>query len=352
MSRSKGAVIGAVVGLAGMAMPAAVSAKTVTVSAGVPASAVKSFKPTGAEVNNFFGEKTTVSVGDTVKWTGLSSNFHTVDIPPKGGSAQPLLIPGAGKVGAVDAAGVPFWFDGYVPPIGFNPVLFAATGGKSYNGSGRVDSGLPFTPKQNNFSVKFTKAGTYHYFCDVHFGMQGTVVVLSKGKKTPSTTSVTRAVTKQVKTDLAEAKTLDTTAPPANTVDLGSAGPGGVEVLAMFPAALHVSVGGTVTFTMTKDSREVHTGSVGPLAYLTGLANSFNSPAFDQEAVYPSSPPAAGPIVVTQTSHGNGFANIGAVTENTATKLSPSGQIKFNQAGSYHFQCLIHPFMTGTITVS
>jgi plastocyanin len=351
MRRSRGAVIGAVVGIAGIAMPVAASAKTLTISAGLPASATKSFKPTGAQVNNFFAGTVTINAGDSVKWTGLSSNFHTVDIPVKGGTSQALLVPGAGKAGATDAAGVPFWFSGYVPAIGFNPVLFAPSGGKTYTGAARVDSGLPFSPSQNNFAVKFTKPGSYHYFCDVHPGMVGTVVVVAKGKKSDSAKTLAAAVSKQVKTDLTEAKALDKTSPPANTVDLGSAGAGGVEVFAMFPSALHVAVGSTVTFTMTKGSRETHTASVGPPAYLTSLANSFNTPAFDQQAVYPSAPPPAGPIVVTQTSHGNGFGNIGAVSETNAA-LHTSGQIKFDQAGTYHFQCLIHPFMTGTITAS
>jgi plastocyanin len=351
MRRSRGAVIGAVVGIAGIAAPAAASAKTVTISAGIPTSAAKSFKPTGAQVNNFVGGTVTINAGDTVKWTGLSSNFHTVDIPLKGGTAQALLVPGTGKVGAIDAAGLPFWFDGYVPPIGFNPALFAPAGGKTENGSARVDSGLPLSPSQNNFAVKFAKTGTYHYFCDVHPGMQGTVVVVAKGQKSETAKALAAAVSKELKTDLTLAKKLDKTAPPANTVDLGSAGAGGVEVFAMFPSALHVAVGSTVTFTMTKGSRETHTASVGPPAYLTTLANSFNTPAFDQQAVYPSSPPAGGPVVVTQTSHGNGFGNTGAVSE-TNPALHTSGQIKFTQAGTYHFQCLIHPFMTGTITAS
>ena len=52
------------------------------------------------------------------------------------------------------------------------------------------------------------------------------------------------------------------------------------------------------------------------------------------------------------TSHGNGFANVGALDNNPFTKTIPSsGKIDFTTAGTYHFVCLIHPNMHGTIIV-
>ena len=44
---------------------------------------------------------------------------------------------------AIDAAGSPFWFNNLVPNLGFNPALFAPSGGNTYNGSKACDSGLP-----------------------------------------------------------------------------------------------------------------------------------------------------------------------------------------------------------------
>ena len=51
------------------------------------------------------------------------------------------------------------------------------------------------------------------------------------------------------------------------------------------------------------------------------------------------------------TSHGNGFANVGALDRDSGTPLPPSGTIKFTQPGTYQFICLIHPFMHGTVVV-
>ena len=49
--------------------------------------------------------------------------------------------------------------------------------------------------------------------------------------------------------------------------------------------------------------------------------------------------------------HGNGFANIGGLDRDPTTPLPASGQIKFTTPGTYHYACLIHPFMHGTIIV-
>jgi plastocyanin len=34
------------------------------------------------------------------------------------------------------------------------------------------------------------------------------------------------------------------------------------------------------------------------------------------------------------------------------TPLPSSGKIRFTQAGTYHYICLIHPFMRGTVIVT
>ncbi len=90
-----------------------------------------------------------VHVGDTVTWTNLSSNFpHTVTFGVVG---QPFPS---------------------LPP--FSP----PSGGNTYDGSTLVNSG-PMFPG-SNFSLKFTKAGTYEYHCIFHDdteNMIATVVV-------------------------------------------------------------------------------------------------------------------------------------------------------------------------------
>jgi len=83
-------------------------------------------------------------------------------------------------------AGNPFWFNGKVPVLSFNTALFGRSGPASYNGTTRVDSGLPLGPKTADFKVKFLTAGTYKYTCDVHYGMRGVVIVKPKGAAVPS----------------------------------------------------------------------------------------------------------------------------------------------------------------------
>ena len=59
------------------------------------------------------------------------------------------------------------------------------------------------------------------------------------------------------------------------------------------------------------------------------------------------------PILLTPTSHGNGFANIGLIDRDPGTPtIGASGKIKFSTPGVYHFICLIHNNMHGTIIVT
>lgn len=348
-----------------VAAPAAAQAKTVTVYTGPPPNADKlvpasarmsaSFKARyNPDVNAFFPQKVTIHVGDTVSFIrGMMP--HTIDIPPVGGQDVPLLVPTGANAGAVkDAAGNPFWFDGKVPALGLNPALLAkGPNSVSYDGTKRVESGFFLGHgAAPNLNVRFTKAGVYKVFCDVHYGMTGTVVVLPKSHPAPSAAQAKAALTAQLMGDLKALKAAAKIKPATNTVSVGSSGPGGSELFAMFPATLHVKVGTVVTFSMSRDTREVHTVTFGSKAYLTKLVHGLLSdPLLTQQALYPSDSPALGPIVVSSTSHGNGFANLGGLDEDSMTPLPASGQVRFTTPGTYHYVCAIHPFMQGTIIV-
>jgi plastocyanin len=305
------------------------------------------------EVLAFFPSNVTIHVGDAVVWKGMSINFHTTDLPGTAGSALPLITPTTTPptmvTGVNDFAGNPFWFNGHVPQLGFNPALARPSGGHKYGGTGRVDSGLPFQP--GSFKVKFTKAGKYAYFCDVHPGMKGTITVVAKGRKIPTAAQEVAAIKKQQKSDTAEAKTLAATKISGNIVSLGLKGNGDVEILRMFQGVTSVPVGTTVKFEMAPGSFETHTATFGPAAYLGPLGDSFVAPVPDPRALFPSSPPPS-PIPLDGTSHGNGFANTGTVADHAGSTLPAFGEVTFNQAGTYHFECLIHEFMKGVIKVT
>jgi len=336
--------------VAAVALPAAASAALKTVYVGPPPSAQPALQQYGADVNNFFRQKITIHEGDTIEWA--FQGFHTVDIPPVGQGDLPLILPGPTVTGVLDAAGNPFWFNDKVPSLNLNPALFGPSGGSTFNGTARVDSGLPLGPPAG-YKVTFTKAGTYTYFCDVHAGMQGTIVVREPSRPIPSAAQDARALNRQVRRAVRIAKRLSQTVVTGNNVDIGSAGPQGVEVFAMFPNNLTVKQGTVVRFSMTPLSREVHSATFGPEDYRNMLANSLGGPLpWDQQGVYPSDQGTVNPIKLTETTHGNGFANTGLLDVDNTTPIPVDRQIQFNQPGTYHYQCLIHPFMTGTITVT
>jgi plastocyanin len=345
MHRTVKAAALACAAMATVALPAAANARTKTVYAGAPPTAPKLIQ-TIASVNDFFLHKVTVNVGDKVKFVNMG--FHNVDFPGASGKDLPLIAPGSTVTGVNDAAGSPFWFNGKVPALGFNPAAIQPAGGTSYDGSKRVDSGLPLGPPKP-FTVTFTKAGSYKYFCDVHPGMVGSVNVLAKGKPVPSATADTATLKSQVKGANTTAQGLTTTKLAANTVSLGVAGPRGVEIYAMVPTTLRVKPGTVVNFTMSKGSREDHTATFGPKAYLKKLASSFTSPSFAQEGLYPSAP--SQPITLDPTTHGNGFANTGFLDQDPLTPLPAAAKIQFTKAGTYRYICVIHPLMSGTVIV-
>jgi plastocyanin len=301
------------------------------------------------DINAFFNKKTTINVGDKVSF--VIDGFHTVDLPGKAGTPQPLIVPGKLATGVNDAAGNPFWFDGKVPNVGLNTALFVPPKGKTYNGTKRLDSGIPAgngPPKP--FNVTFTKPGTYKFFCDVHPGMVGTVVVKPAGKPIPSAKQDAKALSAQMTADIKAAKQIAVTKPPTDTVSLGESTPGGVELYAMFPTSLTVNAGTVVTFQMSKHTSETHTATFGDTSTLKTLAKGFEGINFPAQGVYPSDPTQ--PVQESPTNHGNGFANVGALDNTPATATIPSsGKIDFTTAGTYHFICLIHPQMTGTIVV-
>jgi plastocyanin len=357
MQRSIGAIVAT---CAVLALPATAAASTKTVFAGPPPTTQKlagkvlgkSFVQTyNPDVNDFFLHRVTINAGDSVSF--IQAGFHTIDLPGKSGQDLPLILASSTKVSDVkDAAGSPFWFNGVVPNLNLNPALFARSKSTVYNGSTRLDSGLPpNSGKPKPFTVKFTKAGVYKYFCDIHLGMVGFVVVKPKGKTVPTAKQDAAALKTQITGDLNTAKGLAKTKVAADNVSLGEGAPGGVELFTMFPSTLTVKTGTTVTFSISKNSREVHTATFGPVPYLTALANGlFATPGPTAQGAYPSSPTQ--PILLNTTSHGNGFGNIGVVDTDSTSPNPTSGKITFTAPGTYNFICLVHPFMHGTVVVT
>ncbi len=347
-----------VAALAVLAVPASAGAATKTVDMGTPPSVGKKLQNLGSDADAFFPRTTTIHAGDRVKFAPVG--FHSVQFPKKGAKPLALVSPGTPVSGANDAAGAPFWFNGQ-PQLGFAPALLKSGFGKSfsYTGAKNVSSGLPLSNRPKAMTVRFPKAGSFTYYCNVHAGMKGKVRVLGASRSVPSAAADKATVKRQIAAALKAAKPLPATKAPANSVVVGPQGKGGVAYFGFAPAKLTVPVGTAVTFQMAPGSYEDHTVSFGPAnfkderdttTYLNKLAASFNSPAFDPAATYPSDPPGT-VATLTPALHGNGFWNAGVMDQSSATPLPPSGKVTFGQAGTYDYYCLIHPFMHGQVIV-
>ena len=355
-----------------LAAPSAAQAATKTVSLGPPGSAQaqipKATAPgAGFDVNAFFPGAITVRVGDTVSFA--VGGFHTVHFPAKG-KFSPSQLPTPAVNGLVDAAGVPFWFNGR-QSANFNPLLFTSKFGKktlTYSGAKEALSGLPaFGPKgpPKPLTIKFTKAGLFNYICDVHPGMRGTVRVNAKRKGAPSAAADAKRVKAQVARAIAVMKGLEkATTPGANTVSVGAEGRDGVTLFGMLPADLSVPAGTTVTFKMPTGSTENHTATFGPGAegfgtengpakgtYVGDIAANFSDKG-DARADFPSEAPGTPPVGLSPLLHGNGFWNTGVLDAVAASPLPPNGTVTFTTPGVYAYGCLIHTNMKGTITVT
>src|SRR5689334_16138646 len=101
----------------GLGVPAVAAAAQKDVSLGPPSSASKALQKTGSDVNDFFPHRTTIHVGDTVRF--VPNGFHTVDLPGRRTRKLPIITPqGQPITGVLDAAGAPFWFNS-LPQVGF-----------------------------------------------------------------------------------------------------------------------------------------------------------------------------------------------------------------------------------------
>jgi plastocyanin len=342
-----------------LVLPCAAQAAQKDVSVGPPTSAQKALQSTGSDVNDFFPHQTTVHVGDTVRF--VPNGFHTVDLPGSRTKKLPVISPLGNPIsGSVDAAGAPFWFNGQ-SQVGFTPSLLKSSFGKSksYSGSSAVNSGLPLAQRPKPMKVRFTKTGTFRYFCDVHYGMTGIVRVVRSSRPVPSARADKATLAAQVRITLATAKRIaKTPAPAANTVDIGEQGKGNVTLFAFNPASMTVPTGTTVTFRM-RSRTEIHTATIGPgdpakeqpPTYLSQIEAGLQGAVLDPRGVFPSDAPGA-LAALTAASHGNGFWNSGALDEDPATTTVPtSSAVTFAGPGVYQVYCMIHPFMHGTITV-
>ena len=335
----------------------------VTVSAGPPLTAPPPGVSKHADALSFFPRNVTVHVGETVTWQFFG--FHTVTFP---GTKRPypFAVPTGKQPRIEDAAGQPFWWSGKAPLLVLSPLALLPQGGSTVSSpSETVSSGLmrilsaPANQPPAPYSLTFTKPGVYHYQCAVHPTMHGSVIVLPSTTGGPSAASEAAAAQALLQKTIADVKKLQVLAKPKakHTVFVGYGHAAtGAEVTAFSPGRLDVNVGDSVTF-VNHDQTDIHTVTFGPPKFTGKLENNFVAPHGKQLRLsglgaFPSEPPGA-PVQYNGTNHGNGFLGSGILEPQGAPPSAgpKSFTVTFTKPGTYHYECLIHQNMDGTIVV-
>jgi plastocyanin len=338
----------------------AVAANTYTVFLGEQGPAPAG-TPKGSTLDSFFPGKVTIVSGDKITFS--SATFHTASY----GFAQPALImgdPAKGKYsGIVDSTKTPFYFNG-LPKLIYNGQAFGPFGSTTITSTAPVSSGAlspsgnSAHPKPATATFTFQRAGVYQFFCAVHPGMKGTIVVKPAGGAAPMTpTQVQAEALQQVSAGWAAAKAAAAAAkPPANTVDVGVGNAS--TLLAYFPATLNVKAGTTVNF-VNRAPREVHNLVFGPKKYIEQLQKQtdlFPTGPKSPNQVAPFLPYGSEPkgqYTYTGTNHGNGFFATPLTVGPSPVPLPKAWRVTFNTPGTYKYFCWIHgPDMAGTIVVT
>ncbi len=252
--------------------------------------------------NVYNPHKINVYVGDTITWVNHSKlEPHTVSFGPMSvlqglSRARVLVTPQQGGP----------------PQLALNPMLAFPTRSATYDGTGFANSG--FLRQGQRWSVTFTRPGTYRYFCLLHFpGMFGVVVVHTRP------------------------------APSHNYSVLTGYGPSTSAADAYFPEILTIHAGDTVTWR----GAEFHTITLAPAATIAHLRANFIVPV----------PQAGGPPKLTLNPQvvlptgGHVYNGTGMLSSGLLQPPHNTFSITFTKPGIYHYSCLIHPGMDGTIRV-
>jgi plastocyanin len=343
-SISKGGVVGlragAVAALAALVVAPAlpVQAQSTPQTWEVQVGSAATTAPPVFEPQAYGPDPLVIRVGDRVTWSPVAG--HTVTFTA-GKPAPALILPGSG-------AGELMLGPGFAP-IGVTP---GPTGiSATFDGSAQVSSGdlgqaLPDVPPV--MTVTFTKAGTFGYVCLFHPGMRGTVEVRDASAALPESPAQAKArgqatlgfLQSMIREQAGMVRPGD--AAGIHTALAGMGNGYGASALAFINGDKTIARGDTVVWT-NADPIENHT-----ITYASGGA----PPEFIEPRPQAGGPPQLViPASVAQPSgntyNGTGMANSGILFYGGTYAL------RFDAApGTYGYLCLLHPWMTGTVTVT
>jgi len=337
------------------------------------------------EFDRFYPEVVTVHQGDVVTWKFAPNKnaLHTITLL-KGGTVMRGGLPPYLRQ-AFFSPGGPFVADrddgAQARAYNYN-VLKAASCGHSpyyphsapcsYTGRSILNSGFiinPFRPGTGEpvpgappatYSVRMnTPPGTYLYLCLLHRGMNGIIRVVRRGVPISSAAAVAQQARRLYQADVAKAERVEARARPGRTTVNGHtvwtvlAGimTDPVMIDSMIPAKLSIKRGDrvrwkiadmhTVTFPSESGLFEIDPTCEGAgLDFLSGW-NLSRCPSGFELAIDARASETSGPSGRPYT---GGFYNSGTMR----TRWSAS----FPKAGTYHYDCIVHTGMDGSITVS
>jgi plastocyanin len=322
----------------GLAMPTAASAnsaQTYTVLVG----AENVSRASG--VMAYFPDTLHIHVGDTVLWQQNTHEIHTVTF--LAGTTAPILI--------VPVPPPPPTLPGplMLNPLAVNPI---PPQGGPYDGSTYANSGImstdPGFPTQ--FSLTFTKAGSFTYECLVHgMMMSGTLVVEDPSVNIPSPADVSAQAQKTINQQLAHAngllgQAMSQVPPPQHNPDgttnytvLIGWSQGQYDLMDFFPGKLVVHPGDTVNFMLSSTNDAPHT-----VTFLNGAADiPFITP------IEPPFPPILliNPFVLMPINPGQPLTGNGIYSSGLLAPGSPATSYTLtigDVSGDIPYQCLLH----------
>jgi plastocyanin len=245
-------------------------------------------------------------------------------------------------------------------------------GSQVYYNSGWPDSG-------QNWSVHFSSAispGTYHFMCLLHReGMSGKVTVAPASKTVMSPAAQYALGVKQLARAAApltgalvaarqgKAPVPGLTIPGENPVLAGSGNPSANGAIIEFgPHNVHIPVGGSVTWYVIGDhSITFHsTHANDDIRKVAPDGTVHLNPAALAPAGGPGQPPQDSgqggsgknikfKVVASQSWNGEGFHNSGLFL--SFPPVIQGYKLTFTRAGVYHYLCVVHDDMKGTVTV-
>ena len=311
----------------------------------------------GIDLMTFFPATLRIHVGDTVVWQQNSFEIHTVTF--LAGAPMPELIVPA-------PAGQP-------SPLMLNPqVAFPAAPAKGmYDGTSYANSGVmsldPGQPQQ--FSLTFTKAGTYAYVCVVHGQtMTGRIEVVDPSVAVPSPEVVAMRAQRTISNQLARAYKLIGTArsevkhsiknadgSTTHFVSIGYTDPTGQAMLmSFFPGKLVVHPGDTVKFEFSKTNMAPHT-----VTFLNG-GEDIELVMPSPNPVDPSGPPLLllNPQVLQPINKDQPLTRTGIYSSGLLDPTIPGSPTSFTLkigdiSGKIPYECLLHDSsgMTGVLEI-